>query len=126
MPHHNRAHGHAHHHHSQRHDAAFAIGAGLNAAFVLAEVGCGLAANSVALLADAAHNLADVAALLLAWGAAWLVRQPPTQRRTYGWGRSSIIAALINAMVLLIGIGAIGVEAVRRLLEPEPVASSLV
>jgi cobalt-zinc-cadmium efflux system protein len=85
-----------------------------------------VAANSVALVADAAHNFGDVLALLLAWGAAWLTRRPPTDRRTYGWGRSSILAALINAAVLLIGVGAIGVEAIRRLLEPEPVASGIV
>ncbi len=107
-------------------DRAFAIGAGVNLGFVLAEAGFGVAANSVALVADAAHNLGDVLALLLAWGAAWLTRRPPTDRRTYGWGRSSILAALVNAVVLLIGVGAIGVEAIRRLLEPQPVASGIV
>jgi cobalt-zinc-cadmium efflux system protein len=107
-------------------DAAFAVGAAINMAFVVAEAGFGLAANSVALVADAAHNLGDVLALLLAWGAAWLTRRPPTARRTYGWGRSSILAALVNAAVLLIGVGAIGIEAIRRLLEPEPVASGIV
>lgn len=107
-------------------DTAFAIGAALNMAFVVAEALFGVAANSVALVADAAHNLGDVLALLLAWGAAWLTRRPPTARRTYGWGRSSILAALVNAAVLLIGVGAIGIEAVRRLLEPEPVASGIV
>jgi cobalt-zinc-cadmium efflux system protein len=107
-------------------DAAFAIGAGVNLAFVIAEALFGLAANSVALVADAAHNLGDVLSLLLAWGAAWLSRRPPTARRTYGWGRSSILAALINAAVLLVSVGAIGIEAVRRLLDPEPVASGMV
>lgn len=107
-------------------DAAFAVGAAINMAFVVAEALLGLAANSVALVADAAHNLGDVLALLLAWGAAWLTRRPPTARRTYGWGRSSILAALINATVLLIGVGAIGIEAIRRLLQPEPVASDIV
>lgn len=107
-------------------DTAFAVGAAVNMAFVVAEAGFGLTANSVALVADAAHNLGDVLALLLAWAAAWLTRRPPTARRTYGWGRSSILAALVNAAVLLIGVGAIGVEAVRRLLEPEPVASGIV
>ena len=107
-------------------DGAFAIGAAVNLAFVIAEAGFGLMANSVALVADAAHNFGDVLALLLAWGAAWLTRRPPTERRTYGWGRSSILAALINAAVLLIGVGAIGVEAISRLLEPSrsPPASS--
>jgi cobalt-zinc-cadmium efflux system protein len=107
-------------------DTAFAVGAAINMAFVVAEALFGLAANSVALVADAAHNLGDVLALLLAWGAAWLTRRPPTARRTYGWGRSSILAALINATVLLIGVGAIGIEAIRRLLEPEPVLSGIV
>ena len=107
-------------------DAAFAVGAAINMAFVAVEAGFGLAANSVALVADAAHNLGDVLALLLAWGAAWLTRRPPTARRTYGWGRSSILAALVNAAVLLIGVGAIGIEAIRRLLEPEPVIAGIV
>jgi cobalt-zinc-cadmium efflux system protein len=107
-------------------DAAFAVGAAFNMAFVVAEAAFGLAANSVALVADAAHNLGDVLALLLAWGAAWLARRPPTARRTYGWGRSSILAALVNAAVLLIGVGAIGIEALHRLLAPEPVVSGIV
>ena len=81
----------------------------------------GLAANSVVLLADAAHNLGDVLGSADGLGAAWLTRRPPTPRRTYGWGRSSIMAALVNSVVLLISVGAIAVEAARRLLEPEPV-----
>lgn len=126
--HHDHASAHSHHHHhdhaaAARHGRAFALGAAINLAFVLVQIGFGLAANSMALLADAAHNFADVLALLLAWGAAWLARLPPTGRRTYGWGRSSILAALVNAMVLLIGVGAIGVEALRRLASPEPVAT---
>ncbi len=125
---HDHAHGHNHGHHHAPPAAgrAFAIGATVNMAFVIIEAGYGVMANSVALVADAAHNLGDVLALLLAWGAAWLTLRPPTARRTYGWGRSSILAALINAAVLLIGVGAIGYEAVRRLLEPEPVASGIV
>ncbi len=135
MPQHDHKHHDQHHdHHSHGHDhytaarmdAPFAIGAAINMAFVVAEVLFGLAANSVALIADAAHNFGDVLALLLAWAAAWLTRRPPTARRTYGWGRSSILAALINATVLLIGVGAIGVEALRRLMDPEPVASGIV
>ena len=108
------------------HDRAFAIGTALNIGFVAAEMVFGLAANSMALLADAAHNFGDVLGLLLGWGAAWLARRPPTRRRTYGWGRSSILAALINATILLIGVGAIGVEAVRRLVAPMPVAETTV
>jgi cobalt-zinc-cadmium efflux system protein len=124
MAHHH--HNHAHHHAHQGHDRAFAVGTALNLGFVVAEIGFGLAANSMALLADAAHNFGDVLGLLLGWGAAWLARRPPTRRRTYGWGRSSILAALLNATILLISVGAIGVEAVRRLLAPAPVIETTV
>ena len=124
MAHHN--HDHSHHHAHHGHDRAFAIGAALNLGFVVAEIMFGVLANSMALLADAAHNFGDVLGLLLGWGAAWLGRRPPTRRRTYGWGRSSILAALLNATILLIGVGAIGVEAVRRLQSPMPVLESTV
>jgi cobalt-zinc-cadmium efflux system protein len=120
---------HDHHHHPSPSGGAgwaFAIGAALNTVFVVAEVLGGLAGHSVALLADAVHNLGDVLGLLLAWAANWLGRRPPTGRRTYGWGRSSILAALVNAAVLLISVGAIGVEAIRRLVSPEPVATLVV
>ena len=114
-------HGHAHgpggHHHQPPagFDGAFALGAALNAAFVAAEIVFGLLAHSVALLADAAHNLGDVLGLLLAWGAVWLGRRRPTRERTYGYGRSTILASLTNAVVLLVSVGAIAVEAVQRL-----------
>jgi cobalt-zinc-cadmium efflux system protein len=124
MAHHQ--HDHGHHHSPHGHDRAFAIGTALNLGFVMAEIAFGLLANSMALLADAAHNFGDVLGLLLGWGAAWLARRPPTRRRTYGWGRSSILAALLNATILLIGVGAIGVEAVHRLLAPEPVREGTV
>lgn len=126
--HHEDRHTHSagHTHGPANHDRAFAIGATANLAFVLVEFGAGFAANSVALMADAAHNLGDVLTLLLGWGAAWLARRPPTNRRTYGWGRSSILAALANAAVLLVGVGGIGVEAIRRLLEPQSVDSGIV
>ena len=130
---HDHAHGHAHHPahdhahgNAGRRDGAFAIGTVLNLGFVAAEVVFGLTANSMALLADAAHNLGDVLGLLLGWGAACLASLPPTRRRTYGWGRSSILAVLLNATILLIGVGAIGVEAVRRLIAPQPVAEATV
>jgi cobalt-zinc-cadmium efflux system protein len=125
---HGHDHGHSHHHGVPPAGAgqAFAIGAAVNMVFVVVEAAYGVLANSVALIADAAHNLGDVLALLLAWGAAWLTTRPPTARRTYGWGRSSILAALVNAAVLLIGVGAIGYEAIRRLLDPEPVAAGIV
>jgi cobalt-zinc-cadmium efflux system protein len=86
----------------------------------VAEVVFGVAAHSVVLLADAAHNLGDVLGLLLAWGATVLGRRRPSSLRTYGFGRSSILASLINAVVLLVGVGAIAVEAIQRLVVGEP------
>ena len=124
--HHHDASGHAHHHHHPAPTGfgpAFAIGAGLNTILVLAQVGVGVAAGSMALVADAAHNFGDVLGLLLAWLAAILGRRQPSAARSYGWGRVSILAALANAMVLLIGSGAIAVEAVQRLLAPGAVAT---
>ena len=117
--------GHGHHHHAHgpaNYDRAFAIGTALNLGFVLVEAVFGVIANSVALLADAGHNLSDVLALLLAWGAAWLTRRQPTRRHTYGFGSSSILASLINAMLLLVAVGAIAFEAIGRIFRPEPVA----
>lgn len=115
---HERAHDHGGHSHATPpagFDAAFALGAALNGGFVVAEIIYGLAAHSVALLADAAHNAGDVLGLLLAWGAAWLGRRRPTSARTYGYGRSSILASLANAVILLIGVGGIIFEAIHRL-----------
>src|SRR6201989_2606469 len=126
MAHHHHDHAHHHDHQALGHDRAFAIGAALNVGFVVAEAVFGLLANSMALLADAAHNLGDVLGLLLGWGAAWLAQLPPTTRRTYGWGRSSILAALLNATILLIVVGAIGVEAVQRLVFPTTVDEPIV
>ena len=121
---HGHAPGHAGHHHAPAtFGRAFAIGAAANAAFVALQVFYGLAANSVALLADAVHNLGDVLGLLIAWGAAVLTQRLPTPRRTYGWGRSSILAALANAVVLLLGCGAIAVEALGRFAHPAPVGA---
>jgi cobalt-zinc-cadmium efflux system protein len=88
---------------------------------VIAEFVVGALVNSVALIADALHNLGDVASLLLGWSAAWLARRPPSLRRSYGWGRGSILASLISGAILLIGVGAIGVEAIERLFDPRPV-----
>lgn len=105
---------------------AFAIGIVLNLAFVGIEAGYGLIAHSLALVADAGHNLSDVLGLVLAWVAAALGSRRPTARHTYGLGRSSILAALANATLLLIAVGAIALEAVRRFGEPGPVASGTV
>ena len=123
--HHDHSHAHDHAGHSHAPDsfgAAFAIGAALNTAFVIAELIFGYAANSLALISDAVHNLSDVIALLLAWGAAWLAQRKPTQQYTYGYRRASILAALFNAGLLLVAVGGIVVEAVNRLYEPAPVA----
>jgi len=98
----------------------------LNAGFVLVEAGFGFATGSLALLADAAHNLTDVAGLLIAWGAAALVRRPPTLRHTYGLGRTTILAALANAVSILVGVGAIIWEAIQRFAEPTPVVAGTV
>jgi len=120
---HSHAHGHAGHSHAPAtFGLAFAVGVALNTVLVGAEFGFGYAANSLALISDAIHNLSDVLALLLAWGAAWLSRRRPTQQYTYGYRRASILAALINAGLLLIGVGGIAVEAVDRLREPAAVA----
>jgi cobalt-zinc-cadmium efflux system protein len=105
---------------------AFAIGIVLNLAFVGAEFVYGVLANSMALIADAGHNLSDVLSLAIAWIASVLARRPPSSRFTYGLGGSSIVAALFNAVLLLVAVGAIAWEAILRLLHPEPVASGTV
>ena len=106
--------------------AAFAIGTALNLGFVVVQIVFGLFAHSLALLADAGHNLGDVFGLLLAWWASHLVKTIPTERRTYGLGRSSILAALANAVFLLVAVGGITWEAVRRFHDPAPVAGGTV
>jgi len=126
--HHHDGHGHNHgHSHAPKNfDRAFAIGVVLNVGFVVVEVVFGWLANSLALLADAGHNLSDVLGLLLAWGASVLVRKRPTQRHTYGLRRTSVLAALINAIILLLAVAAIAWEAMMRFGQPEAVASGTV
>jgi cobalt-zinc-cadmium efflux system protein len=120
---HDHAHGHVGHSHAPDHFGfAFAFGAALNTLFVIAELGFGYAANSLALVSDAVHNFSDVISLLLAWCAMWLASKQPTQRHTYGYRRASILAALVNAGLLLIAVGGIAVEAINRLREPASVA----
>jgi len=114
------------HEHAATYDRAFAVGVGLNALFVVIEATFGVLSNSLALLGDAGHNLNDVLALLLAWGAAALSRRQPTLARTYGWRRSSILAALANALALFLVVGGVAWEAIRRLAEPAPVEGSTV
>ncbi len=121
--HHGHSHGLGHSHAPANFGRAFAIGIGLNAAFVVAEAVFGLASHSVALLADAGHNLSDVLGLVMAGGAHALTRRAPTGRFTYGFGSSSILAALFNAVFLLVVIGGLSWEAITRFAHPEPVAA---
>ncbi|MDR3439149.1 cation diffusion facilitator family transporter [Telmatospirillum sp.] len=123
---HEHHHGHDHHHGPSHYDRAFATGVVLNLGFVGVEAFFGFTSHSVALLADAGHNLSDVLGLLLAWAALWATKQHPSRQWTYGYGRSSILASLVNAVVLLIAVGAIGWEAVQRFSTPEPVAEGTV
>src|SRR5258706_157807 len=113
-------------HHRRYVGRAFALGIGLNLAFVLVETVYGVLAHSMALLADAGHNLSDVLALTLAWGASTLARRGPSERFTYGLRSSSILVALLNAALLLVVTGGIAWEAVNRLAAPKPVAGETV
>ena len=128
-------HGHGGHDHHAPHDhgeapvdfgRAFAIGTLLNLGFVVAEIGFGIAANSLALIADGAHNLSDALGLLAAWFASWLGRLPPSGKRTYGYRRASIIAAMLNAALLIGATAIIIFEACSRLLAPTPVEERVV
>ena len=107
-------------------NTAFAIGIGLNTAYVLFEAAFGILGHSLALLADAGHNVSDVLGLLLAWGASAMAKSVPTKRRTYGLRSTSILATLFNAILLLISVGAIAWEAVRRFKAPTEVSASTV
>ena len=118
--------GHSHDHSHADFGSAFAIGIALNLAFVGVEAVYGLIAGSMALLADAGHNLSDVLGLVLAWAGATLVKRRPSQRFSYGLKKSSILAALLNALLLLVAVGAIIAESIRRLSNPEPTNGILV
>ncbi len=124
----------AHHHHcnaSHPHDShsttaygrIFALGISLNITFVLIEAFLGWQANSLALLADAGHNLSDVMGLVLAWSALWLGQRQGNDNHTYGWRRASVLAALINAIILLLAMGAMAWEAISRFSQPSPINS---
>jgi cobalt-zinc-cadmium efflux system protein len=119
-------HDHGHHHGPADYGRAFAIGVALNVTLVVAQAIYGVLANSVALLADAAHNLSDVLGLLLAWGATILAKRLPSSRFTYGLRSSSILAALANGVFLLLATGGIAWEAIQRFAHPEPVAGTTV
>ena len=117
---HDHAHGHAHHHAPANFDRAFAIGISVNILFVAIEAFYGWKVNSLALLADAGHNLGDVAGLVMAWGGALAGKLRPDARYTYGWKRASILAAFANALLLLVAMGSLAWEAIGRLHAPEP------
>lgn len=117
---------HDHDHGPTDYNRAFAFGVSFNVGFVIVEAAYGVMAGSLALLADAGHNLSDVLGLLLAWGANYLVRRKPTERRTYGWRKSSILAALINAVILFVALGGIAWEAIRRFGNPVPAAGKTI
>jgi cobalt-zinc-cadmium efflux system protein len=126
-------HGHGHHHGHHHHhgpadfgDKRYLIGIALNLAVVIAQAAGGLIGHSTALLADASHNMSDVLGLALAGGAAWLAAKPPGARRTYGFSKATVFAALINGLLLVFASGAIVWEAVHRFLDPEPVNGGLV
>lgn len=120
---HNHTHGHdhGHAHGAIAYDRIFRWGVGLNLVFVAVEAAVGLRLESLALLADAGHNLSDVLGLVLAWVAHYLGQKAPTPRYTYGWRRSSILAALLNSGLLLLAMGAIAWEAIQRLQSPSPI-----
>jgi len=112
------------HTHEINYNKAFGIGIILNIAYILVEMAYGLISNSMALIADAGHNFSDVLGLLLAWGGAFLARTAVTKKRTYGLRKSTILAALFNSIILMIAVGAITIEAIRKMLYPEPIGGT--
>ena len=126
---HGHEHAHGHHHHAPPGgigDWRYLIGVGLNLGFVIAETVAGLLSNSTALFADAGHNLSDVLGLALAGGAAWLAAKPPAAHRTYGFGKATVFAALINGLLLVFASGVIVWEALHRFLAPAPIQTTTV
>jgi cobalt-zinc-cadmium efflux system protein len=130
---HTHHHSHDHHHHDHGHHhapanfgRAFAIGIALNTLFIVIEIIYGLRANSLALLADAGHNAGDVLGLVVAWGAMWLTKREPNARYTYGLQSSSILAALVNALFLLVAVGGIAWEAIGRISHPQSVTGNTI
>lgn len=120
------AHNHDEGHGPRRFDLAFAIGIALNLGFVLVEAFYGWQVNSLALLADAGHNLSDVGGLILAWAALAATRLRPNDRHTYGWRRGSILASFINASILLVAMGSLGWESIQRLQQPVEIVGKTV
>lgn len=123
---HDHSHGHGHSHGPVDYNRVFAIGVTLNIGFAAAEAFYGYFADSLALVADAGHNFSDVLGLLMAWGATHLAKHRPSERRTYGLRSTSILAALFNAVILLVAVGAIAWESIRRFSEPAQVAGTTI
>src|SRR3954451_22315240 len=117
---HRYGHGHAHSHAPADYSHAFAIGIALNGAIVAVQLVYGFLANSMALVADGGHNLSDVLGLVVGWAGSVMAKRSPSRRFTYGLKKASILAALINALLLLVAVGAIAAEAVRRFINPAP------
>lgn len=115
---------HTHSHNVKNYNKAFGFGVALNIIYIIVEVTYGLIINSTALLADAGHNFSDVLGLILAWGGAYLAQTAVTKSRTYGLRKSTILAALFNGIILLIAVGAITIEAIRKISEPEPICGT--
>jgi len=122
MHNHSHSHGHSHADHFDTHNRAFAIAVFLNLGFVVIEAVYGVLSGSLALLADAGHNLSDVLGLIMAWVASWLASRKATDRNTYGLKKTTILAALFNALFLIAAVGGIAWEAIRRFNEPAEVA----
>ncbi len=121
------SHSHDHHHHEiNNYNRSFGIGIALNVIFVIIEVSYGLLADSLALIADAGHNLSDVMSLLLAWGAYYLSKKRSTKKRTYGLRKVTIMASLISAVLLFVALGGIAWESVERLSSPQPVDGMII
>lgn len=123
---HGHSHGQGHAHGAPNLDRAFAIGIAINLAFVVVEAFYGWKADSLALLADAGHNLGDVLGLVLAWAGAFAGRLAPDERHTYGWKRASILAAFANSLLLLVAIGSLAWAAIGRLAAPAPIDAGVV
>lgn len=114
------------HNHRPPYNRAFFIGISLNVIYIIVEFIYGLISNSMALIADAGHNLSDVLGLILAWGASYLATKTPTNRRTYGFRKSTVLASLTNAVILLIAVGAIAFESIKRFSEPQVIESETI
>ncbi len=120
------SHSHNHHHEINNYNRSFAIGIALNVIFVIIEVSYGLVADSLALIADAGHNLSDVMSLMLAWGASYLATKHPTHTRTYGLRKVTIMASLLSTVLLFVALGGIAWESIERLSSPQPVNGTII